>query len=411
MYLPRTIEKFIGKAARHFPVILLTGARQVGKTTLLKNIAEPERQYITLDDPVVLQLAKTEPALFLQRYRPPLIIDEIQYAPELLPYIKMIVDRTRKKNLFWLTGSQHFLIMKGITESLAGRVAILNLMGFSFMESKGEGAKVKPFLPPQKITSRYSAKNRLSLMDIYTYIFRGSFPALHAEPETDWGLFYSSYVQTYLQRDVAEIINVVNRMSFMRFLKATAARTAQLLNLSELARDADISPNTAKKWLSVLQASGLVYLLQPFHTNLSKRLVKTPKLYFLDTGLCAWLTEWSSPETLEAGALSGAVFETWVFTEILKSYLHNGIEPSFYYYHDRDRKEIDLLIFKDGRVYPVEIKKTASPNRDMVKTFDSLKRLNLKTEAGCLICLCSDILPLKNNVHAIPVDCVVQEGL
>ena len=409
MYLQRTIEKFLRKAARHFPVILITGARQVGKTTLLKTLAEPQREYITLDDPVVLQLAKTDPALFFQRYKAPLIIDEIQYAPELLPYIKMIVDRTRKKNLFWLTGSQHFHIMKGITESLAGRVAILHLMGFSFNESKGEGLKVKPFLPKNKISVKDALEDRLSLMDVYSHIFRGSFPALHVEPEMDWNLFYSSYVQTYLQRDVVEIINIVNRMSFIRFLKAVAARTAQLLNLSDLARDADISPNTAKKWLSVLQASGIVYLLQPFHTNLSKRLVKAPKLYFLDTGLCTWLTEWSSPETLEAGALSGAIFETWIFTEILKTYLHNGLEPSLYYYHDKDRKEIDLLIFKNGRVYPVEIKKTASPNRDMVSVFKSLKRLGLNIGSGCLICLCNDILPLMNNVYALPVDYLFKE--
>ncbi|HHN64696.1 MAG TPA: ATP-binding protein [Nitrospirae bacterium] len=409
MYLQRTIEKFLRKAARHFPVILITGARQVGKTTLLKTLAEPERKYITLDDPVVLQLAKTDPALFFQRYKTPLIIDEIQYAPELLPYIKMMVDRTGKKNLFWLTGSQHFHIMKGLTESLAGRVAILHLMGFSFSESKGEGLKVKPFLPKNKISVKDALEDRLSLMDVYSHIFRGSFPALHVEPEMDWNLFYSSYVQTYLQRDVVEIINVVNRISFIRFLKAVAARTAQLLNLSDLARDADISPNTAKKWLSVLQASGIVYLLQPFHTNLSKRLVKAPKLYFLDTGLCAWLTEWSSPETLEAGALSGAIFETWIFTEILKTYLHNGLEPSFYYYHDKDRKEIDLLIFKNGRVYPVEIKKTASPNRDMVSVFKSLKRLGLNIASGCLICLCNDILPLMNNVYALPVDYLFKE--
>jgi hypothetical protein len=405
MYLPRTIEGFLKRAARHFPVILITGARQVGKTTLLKNLAEPERKYISLDDPVILELARTDPALFLQRYTPPVIIDEIQYAPELLPYIKMTVDRTGRKNLFWLTGSQHFHLMKGVTESLAGRVGILNLLGFSFKESKGNGLDVKPFLPKRKFKNIKPV--RLSLMDIYSHIFRGTYPALHVDPEMDRNLFYSSYVQTYLQRDVADLINVGNRLSFIRFLKAVAARTAQLLNVSDLARDADIAPNTAKKWLSVLQASGIVYILQPFYTNLSKRLIKTPKIYFLDPGLCAWLTEWSSPETLEAGALSGAIFETWIFTEILKSWLHNGLEPSFYYYHDKDKREIDLLIFKDRTVYPVEIKKTASPHRDMVKVFDTLRRLKLNIGTGCLICLNEDILPLKEDVYALPAGMVI----
>jgi len=402
MYLSRTIESFFRKSAKHFPVMLITGARQVGKTTLLRRLAEPRRKYISLDDPVVLDLARSDPALFFQRYTPPMIIDEIQYAPELLPYIKMAVDRTGKKNLFWLTGSQHFHLMKGITESLAGRVGVLNLMGLSYKESKGRGRDVKTFLPGKGFLKAGVGEKTLSLRDIYAHIFRGAFPAMHADPGMDRNLFYSSYVQTCLQRDVADLINIGNRMSFLRFLKAAAARTAQLLNLSDLARDADITPNTAKKWLSVLQASDIVYLLQPFHTNLSKRLVKAPKLYFLDTGLCAWLTEWSSPETLEAGAFSGAIFETWVFSEILKTWLHNGLAPSFYYYHDRDRKEIDLLIFRDRMVYPVEIKKTASPRTDMVRTFGTLKRLGLSVGTGCLVCLSEDIIPLEKDIYALP---------
>ncbi len=407
MYLPRTIESFFRKSARHFPVMLITGSRQVGKTTLLRNLAEPGRNYISLDDPVILDIAKSDPALFFQRYTPPMIIDEIQYAPELLPYIKMAVDRTRKKNLFWLTGSQHFHLMKGITESLAGRVGVLNLMGFSYKESKGRGRNVKAFLPEKGFLNRRSHKGVLSLKDIYAHISRGSYPAMHVDPGMDRNLFYSSYVQTYLQRDVADLINIGNRMSFLRFLKAVAARTAQLLNLSDLARDADITPSTAKKWLSVLQASDIVYLLQPFHTNFTKRLVKAPKLYFLDTGLCAWLTEWSSPETLEAGAFSGAIFETWIFSEILKTWLHNGLDPSFYYYHDKDRKEIDLLILKDKTVYPVEIKKTASPHRSMVRTFGTLKRLRLSVGTGCLICLSEDVIPLKEDIHALPAGFMV----
>jgi len=255
---------------------------------------------------MVLSLAKEDPALFFQRFPAPVFIDEIQYAPELLPYIKMEVDKSHRNGLFWLTGSQQFHLMKGVSESLAGRVAVVHLMGFSRRELTGQSRKSRPFLPlPDEIQSRITTGGKLTLKELYRLIWRGAFPLMALNDEMDRDLFYSSYVQTYLQRDIRDLARVGDEMAFLRFLRAAAARTGQMLNLSELARDANVAANTAKNWLSILQASGVVYLLEPFYTNVTKRLVKTPKLYFLDTGLCAYLTEWSSPETLEAGYVRG----------------------------------------------------------------------------------------------------------
>jgi hypothetical protein len=379
----------------------------VGKTTLLRHLSKDTRTYVTLDDPLVLSLAQTDPALFFQRFLPPLLIDEIQYAPNLLPYIKMEVDKNRKSGMFWLTGSQQFHLMKGISESLAGRVGVINLLGFSRTELAGQSGDSRPFLPtPDDIDSRTKKGVTLSLKALYRLIWRGSFPAIAMNDDLDRDLFYSSYIQTYLQRDIRDLARVGDEMTFLRFLRAAAARTGQLLNMTELARDADIAPNTAKNWLSILQASGLIYLLEPYHTNVTKRLVKTPKLYLLDTGLCAYLTEWSSPETLEAGAMSGAILETWILAELLKGYWHNGRHAPFYYYRDKDQKEIDLLIFQDGTIYPLEFKKTASPTKDDVRHFQTLEKFKMPIGPGGVICLSEQFLPLTPSASSIPVAAV-----
>lgn len=404
MYLPRTLENFARFAAGQFPVLLVTGARQVGKTTFLRHLSEPERTYVSLDDPLLLDLASRDPALFFQRFRPPMLIDEIQYAPELLPYIKMEVDAARQPGLFWLTGSQQFHLMKDVSESLAGRVAVVQLLGFSRREKIGQGATVRPFLPtPAEIVDRERIGGDLDLQELYNTIWRGSYPVIALNEDMDRDLFYSSYVQTYLQRDVRDLARVGDEMSFLRFLRVAAARTGQLVNLTDLARDADIAVNTAKNWLSIMQASGIIYLLEPYSDNLSKRLVKAPKLYFLDTGLCSYLTGWSSPQTLEAGAMSGAILETWVISELLKSYLHNGKQPPFYYYRDKDKKEIDLLIIQDGTLYPIEIKKTASPDTRDVRVFGTLERLRLPVGPGGVICLAKQSLPITESAWSIPV--------
>jgi predicted AAA+ superfamily ATPase len=407
IYAPRTLEDFFINAAAQFPVMLVTGARQVGKTTFLQHLRQEERTYVTLDDPLVLSLAKEDPALFMQRFPAPVLIDEIQYAPELLPYIKMEVDQHRRPDLFWLTGSQQFHLMSGVSESLAGRAGIVQLLGFARRECMGQSRESRPFLPtPENIDRQVRSGGSVSLKELYSIIWRGSFPALALNEAMDRDLFYSSYVQTYLQRDVRHLARVGDEMAFLRFLRAAAARSGQLLNLAELSRDADVVFNTAKSWLSILQASGIVYLLEPYHTNVTKRLVKTPKLYFLDTGLCAWLTEWSSPETLEAGAASGAILETWILSEILKSWWHNGRRAPFYYYRDKDGKEIDLLIVHDGTIHPLEIKKTASPSKSVVNHFKSLEKLNKSVGPGGLVCLSPHFLPLTPKVSSIPVGAI-----
>jgi predicted AAA+ superfamily ATPase len=404
-YLTRTLEGFITGAAAKFPVLLLTGARQVGKTSLLRRLKEEGRTYVTLDDPLALRLAREDPPLFLQRFPAPALIDEIQYAPELLPRIKIAVDNDRNPGIYWLTGSQPFHLMKGVSESLAGRVAVVNLLGMSQKELAGRGDKAAPFVPkPDMPVIAEENIGSASLTKLYRMIWRGSYPAIALDDSMDRSLFYSSYLQTYLQRDLRDLARVGDEMAFLRFIRGAAARTGRLLNLSDLARDADVAPNTAKSWLSILQSSGIVFLLEPWHSNVATRLIKTPKLYFLDTGLASYLTEWSSPETLEAGAMAGAILETWVVGEILKGYLHNGLLPPLYYYRDKEKKEIDLLIFRDGVMHPVEIKKSASPHPSDARHFKALAALGKPVGHGGIICLVPAAMPLTADLTAFPVD-------
>ena len=404
MYYPRAIRDSWLESSEQFPVLLLTGARQVGKTTFLQHVCDANRRYVTLDDPSLRALAQEDPNLFLERFPSPVLIDEIQYAPQLLPYIKMAVDTKKQTGAFWLTGSQQFHMMKGVSETLAGRVAILHLLGFSQRERDRRPLELVPFLPTrQVITEREKFAAKTSVKRVYRDIWTGSYPALVAGPARDRDLFYSSHLQTYLQRDIRDLAQVVNETGFLRFLKACAARTASLLNYSDLARDADVSVNTAKNWLSILEASFQVFLLRPYHSNLTKRLVKRPKLYFLDTGLCAYLAGWTSPETLEAGAMSGAILETHVLCEILKSWWCRGKTPQIYYYRDKDGREIDFLFFQDRAVHPLEVKKSATPKREWPAVFSTLDRLDAKRGEGGVVCLCRQMIPLSDRDSAIPV--------
>jgi predicted AAA+ superfamily ATPase len=409
MYINRAIKDAFLKSSGFFPVILITGPRQVGKTTFLQHAAEPERKYVSLDNHAFLSLARNDPESFLDRFSPPVLIDEIQYAPELLPYIKLAVDQARYHNLnsnlpspggmFWLTGSQQFELMRGITESLAGRVGILNIQGFSQCEL--EKRQNIPFLPNSELNETETDK---TVLDYFQSIWLGSFPQLLTAPDKEsyWNEFYSSYIQTYLERDVRDILQITNLETFYNFLRAVTARTGQLLNYSNLARSVDISVPTAKKWVNILRTSGLVYLLEPYHNNQLKRMVKTPKLYVLDTGLCAYLGNWNSPEALESGAISGEIFESWCFSEILKSYFNAGKRPVFSFYRDNDQREIDLIIEENGILYPVEFKKAASPKKDSIRHFKALERTNMQIGPGAVICTSKIQLPLTKNCQTIP---------
>lgn len=402
----RTLFKPLSEIARSFPVLLLTGPRQVGKTTLLSMVASAEINYVSLDNLQDRQLAISDPALFLQNYSWPLIIDEVQYAPQLFSYIKILVDKHNKPGMFWLTGSQKYHLMQGISESLAGRVAIIDLLGLSQAEIADRAYSVQPFLPTTEwiLQARQDLLNSPNQGDIFQRIWNGSFPRLIADQNMSRDIFYNSYLQTYIQRDVRDILNISNEISFTNFMRAIAARSGRLLNYSDLARDADIDHKTAKKWLSILEASGLVYLLQPYYKNINKRMVKTPKLYFLDTGLCAYLTQWPTAESLRSGAMSVEILETYVFSEIIKSYWHNAKQPYIYYYRDTDQQEIDLLIETGEGFYPIEIKKTASPNSKMIGSFEVLRKFDKPILQGALLCLIEKDIPIKKDISAIPID-------
>ena len=404
---PRTLEQTIHTISESFPVLMLTGPRQVGKTTLLEMCSKGARAYVTLDDLDARSLAQRDPSLFLQTWQPPVTIDEIQYAPQLFSAIKMMVDRDQRNGLFWLTGSQKFHLMRGITESLAGRVAIVDLLGLSQAELDGRAAASRPFMPTLDWITRarptaHQPAQLKRLKDIYRQIWLGSYPRLVAQGALARDLFYRSYIQTYIQRDVQDILKVSDQMTFNRFLGAVAARTGQLLNYASLARDVEVDNKTVKSWLSILETSGLVYLLQPYHRNLTKRLVKAPKLYFLDTGLAAYLTKWPDADSLEAGSMSGAILETWLFAEILKSYWHNGLEGNLFFYRDTDQREVDLLIEAGDTLYPVEFKKTASPSQNVARQFTALDKLGKTVGHGAVICLVERDTPLSQQVTAIP---------
>ena len=414
MYISRAIESTVRKISATFPVLLVTGPRQVGKTTLLEHLAEDGRTYVTLDDPDVRRLAKTDPALFMQRYQPPLFIDEIQYAPEILPYIKMSVDRNHIPGSFWLTGSQMFHLMKNVSESLAGRVGIVNLFGLSQSEIARIPSQAFD-IDHKRLLARLKIAQKADLHEIYGRIFTGSMPVLYGDNPPERSDFYRSYLNTYLQRDIKDLTQVADEIAFLNFMTIIAARTARPVKYEEIASEVGVSAPTVKKWLSILVSSGVVALVQPYHNNVLKRVVKSPLLHFLDTGLCAYLLKWSSAVTLELGAASGAFFESYVFSEIYKSYCNAGLEPPLFYYRDRDQKEIDLLLYQNDMLFPVEVKKAASPGTEATKHFSALKpvteperfgalgQLKVEIGAGAVVCMADDLLPIDQNNWRVPV--------
>ncbi|MFA5855517.1 MAG: ATP-binding protein [Candidatus Gracilibacteria bacterium] len=377
MYISRYIEETVKKTSKTFKVLYLGGPRQAGKTTVLKHLAKGSGMtYVTLDDREMRRLAQKDPAMFLESFTLPILIDEAQYAPELFPYIKMKVDNSTKRGRFWLTGSQTFSMIKNLQESMAGRVGILKLLPLSFAEKNGITKRKQAFFisnEKEALKQRPPVLNK-DIKDIFEDIIEGSYPELAGKNSPSAELYYSGYLQTYIERDLSAFFGVRKQSDFHSFLQLCAARTGQILNISELAKDAGISVNAAKEWITILETSGIIYQLKPYHRNFSKRLIKAPKLYFLDTGLAAHLTKWKTAESLRFGNMAGAFFETWVVSEIIKSYTNRGEEPPAYYYRDKEGHEIDLLLEKDGVLSPIEIKMKIAIGEDDLKHIRYLKK-------------------------------------
>lgn len=402
-YIARNLEKVVLEVTKEYPVVLVTGPRQVGKTTMLQKLMEgTDRNYVSLDDLNERNLAKTDPEMFLQLHKPPILIDEVQYAPELFVYIKIHVDKYHNAGDFWLTGSQVSKLMSGIQESLAGRVAVLSLTSLSQAEICG--GEMQPFtLDIEELSARRKERTEADTGVIFDRIFRGSMPAIVSEKNSNSQIFYSSYLTTYIERDVRELSDAIDSLKFLHFITAVAARCGQILNIAEIARDADINQKQAKNWLGVLETLGLIFYLHPYSNNMLKRLVKTPKLYFYDTGLVCYLTKWSSAETLQSGAMNGAILENYVVAEIRKTYLNCGKDPYMYYYRDKDAREIDIILEHDGVLNPIEIKKTANPGSELIKVFKLLDKSSAKRSKGAVVCMKPELSAIDRENYIIPV--------
>ena len=402
-YIKRNLERVVSQVTKEYPVVLVTGPRQVGKTTMLRKLMEgTDRGYVTLDDLSDRNLAKTDPELFLQLHKPPVLIDEVQYAPELFTYIKMHVDSHDEPGAFWLTGSQVFKLMKGVQESLAGRVAVLSLTSLS--QAEIYGGKTEPFMVDlEALSARKEGRTKADVTAVFERIYQGSMPAIASHANSNSQIFYSSYLSTYIERDVRELSDAIDSLKFFRFITAVAARCGQMLNVAEIARDADLNQMQVKSWLGILETLGIIFYLHPYSNNLLKRLVKTPKLYFYDTGIVCYLTRWSSAETLESGAMNGAILENYVVSEIMKSYLNCGKEPFLYYYRDKDAKEIDIVLEHDGVLNPIEIKKSSNPGTELIKVFDLLDQSSEPRAKGAVICMKPELSAIDRDNYIVPV--------
>lgn len=399
MYIKREIEPTIDAMLKQGKVVLVTGARQVGKTTVLKQHLGNDFNYVSMENPRDYLLAKEDAVLFFESKTLPLIIDEVQRVPELFSPIKWIVDQSEEKGRIVLTGSQTYHLMKGVSESLAGRIRILEMPGLSLRELSGNSSSPHPYVPEVMVDSLNS-----SLTDVWDLIHRGSMPELQ-DPNIDWDLFYTDYVAAYLERDVRELVNVKNEAKFYSFMVACAARTGQLLNTSDIANAVDVDHKTVKAWLSVLQASNIVRVIEPFWPNIDKRLTKTPKIFFMDTGLVCHLTRWTTPDQLRNGAAAGHIFETFIVSEILKSFMNSGKSlHDVWFYRDTKKREIDLVI-QDGHIlHPVEIKVSATVRKDAVKNFACLENLpGYEVSFGHVICQTPEPYFITRTVQAVPV--------
>ena len=405
MYIQRHLEQQILNASRYYPVVMVCGQRQVGKSTMLNHIKEPERRYVTLDDGNARRLASNDPALFFETYGFPLLIDEFQRVPSILLEMKKIVDQKTlngedSSGMFWLTGSQKFQMMQGVSESLAGRVAIFDMASLSTAEIEVRPAAL--FHPDlDSIRERLKYSRHKNIHEVYEDIFRGGMPKLRST-DMDRDRFYMDYINTYIERDIKDLAQVGKLGEFYDFLVFMAARTGQELKYDEIASAIGISSPTAKSWVAILERSGVIFILRPYYSNITKRLVKTPKVYFMDTGLAAYLCRWPSAETLENGAMDGAFFETYVVTEIVKSYFNAGKPVDLFYYRDIDKKEIDLLIVEGDKMYPIEIKKGKEPSKPD-KNFGVLQQFKMKVEPAIILCMSDELIPYNRESWYCPV--------
>ena len=402
-YLRRTIEEKILEASKDYSCLILTGPRQVGKSTVLRHLMEgTPRTEVTLDDLSERRLAKTDPALFLETHPAPVLIDEIQYAPELFSYIKIKIDHGAEPGAYWLTGSQAFRLMTLAQESLAGRAAILHLSPLSQSELFGDGGSTPFALDLPALQSRGKQQKPASAREMYERIWLGGMPGYRSGKYTDRDLFYSSYIQTYIDRDVSDMIAGVDKLQYADFIRAVACRTAQILNVHDVAKDVGVSDDTAKRWLAVLEKSEVIFYLRPYSNNLLKRTIKTPKLYFFDTGLVSYLTRYASPDVLMNGAINGAILENYIVSEILKSYRNSGKECLMHYYRDKEANEIDLVIEENGELHPIEIKKTTNPATELIGAFKILDKAVLPRGVGAILCLRETLSAIDRQHLIIP---------
>lgn len=406
-YIIRELERKFMQMDAFFKVVLVTGARQVGKTTMLRHLAEgTNRTYVSLDDLMARELAQSDPALFFQTYRPPILIDEVQHAPQLFEYIKLICEESEETGQFWLTGSQQYSMMKHVRETLAGRIGILQLYSLSQREKNGVFFEGSLDFSPDTMWERQKLLPANNITEVFEHIWRGGMPQLLETDEEMRQEYYSSYVDTYLMRDVAELGGVTDSVKFLKLLRACAALTAEQVNYATLAMAADISQPTAKDWIRLLEGLGIVYLLPPYSNNELKRLVKTPKLYFYDTGLCAYLSMWLTRDTLMNGAASGHYFENYVVIELLKNYAYGKTKAALYYYRDSNAKEIDVFVEQDGFIHPLEIKKSASPNRKEIKKYELLDKASIPRSYGGIVCMCENPVPIDEKNLFIPCNLI-----
>lgn len=406
-YIERTLERKFLHMSHFFKAVLVTGARQVGKTTMLRHLAEEqERTYVTLDNIMVRELAQNDPALFFQTYKLPIIIDEVQKAPQLFEQIKIICDEREEKGLFWLTGSQQFSMMKNVRETLAGRIGILELYSLSRNEVDAISFSNELDFSLPCLINRQKQVNKNNIVEVFEHIWRGGMPQVISADSEQRQEYYNSYIDTYLMRDVADVGGITDTVRFRKFLNACAALVSEQVNYKTLAEASEISQPTAKEWLRVLQGLGIVYLLQPFSNNELKRLTKTPKLYFCDTGLCAYLSMWLTRDTLMNGAASGHYFENYVVMELKKHYAYAKSKANLTYYRDSNAKEIDIFVEQDNQIHPLEVKKSASPDRREVKKYTLLDKTTIERGCGGILCMCEDVIPIDDKNCFIPCNLI-----